>query len=48
VVGGLVLQRPAGFEVPSVEELERAMPQWIKDASAGFASPAVTTVKFEE
>ena len=48
VVGGLVLQRPAGFEVPSIEELERAMPQWIKDASAGFASPAVTTVKFEE
>lgn len=48
VVGGLVLQRPAGFEVPFLEELERAMPQWIKDASAGFASPAVTTVKFEE
>jgi CRISPR-associated protein Csb1 len=48
VEGGLVLQRPAGFEVPSIEELERAMPQWIKDASAGFASPAVTTVKFEE
>ncbi len=48
VVGGLVLQRPAGFEVPSLEELEKAMPQWIKAASAGFASPAVTTVKFEE
>jgi CRISPR-associated protein Csb1 len=48
VVGGLVVQRPAGFQVPSLTELETEIPSLIMSASSGFADPAITTVKFEE
>lgn len=46
--GELVVQRPKGFAVPSLADLEKELPALIKAASTGFAKPAVTTVKFEE
>ena len=46
--GELVVQRPAAFKLPSIEELEKALPGLIKAASKGFAQPAITTVNFEE
>ena len=46
--GELVIQRPAAFKLPSIEELEKALPSLIKAASEGFAKPAITTVNFEE
>ena len=46
--GELVVQRPAAFKLPSIEELEKALPGLIKAASKGFAEPAITTVNFEE
>ena len=48
VDGELVVQGPKGFAVPALAELEKELPTLIKAASAGFASPAVTTIKFEE
>ena len=45
--GELVVQRPAAFKLPSIEELEKALPGLIKAASKGFAEPAITTVNFE-
>jgi len=46
--GEPVVQRPAAFKLPSIEELEKALPGLIKAASDGFAEPAITTVNFEE
>ena len=48
VSGELVVQRPTAFKLPTIAELEKALPTLIKAASKGFASPAVTTVNFEE
>lgn len=48
VDGELVVQRPSAFVVPSLTDLEKELPSLIKAASAGFANPVVTTVKFEE
>ena len=47
VVGDLVSKRPESFVMPSLEELEKALPALIKSASAAFASPVQTKVKFE-
>ena len=46
--GELILQRPATFKLPTTAELEAALPGLISAASAGFASPSITTVNFEE
>jgi CRISPR-associated protein Csb1 len=47
VDGALVVQRPDNFMVPSLSDIEKALPALIKAASGGFAAPAVTVVKFE-
>jgi CRISPR-associated protein Csb1 len=46
--GELAVQAPKGFAIPSLAELEKELPALIKAASAGFAKPVVTIVKFEE
>lgn len=46
--GGLTATRPPKFPIPSLTELETELPALIKAASAGFANPVVTIVKFEE
>jgi len=48
IKGELAVQRPATFKVPTVKELEDALPSLIKAASKDFATPAVTVVNFEE
>jgi len=46
--GKLIVQRPEGFTVPALADLDKELPALIKAASSGFATPAVTVVKFEE
>lgn len=46
--GELQVKRPEGFKLPSLEELESALPGLIESASDNFAKPTKTTVKFEE
>lgn len=48
VVGDLVVQRPKDFSVPSLVELEMALPDLIKKAAGGFAKPSATDLTFEE
>lgn len=48
VEGELEVKRPDGFKLPTLEELEKALPELIKKAASGFAQPAVTTVTFAE
>lgn len=48
ISGQLVVQRPVGFAVPSLAELEKALPALIAAASKGFASPTATELNFEE
>jgi len=48
VDGGLIVQRPEGFAVPTLANLEEELPALIKAASRGFATPPMTIVKFEE
>ena len=48
LAGELVVQRPEGFQVPGLSEIEEALPGLIKKASTGFIDPPDTTVKFEE
>jgi len=51
VVGNLTLQRPEGFTLPSLKELEdekNGLPSLIKIASSGFAKPSATDLTFEE
>ena len=43
---GVVVKRPKAFELPSIEQLDGALPSLVKAASAGFAKPARTEVKF--
>jgi len=44
----LQVKRPAGFKVPSLDDLEKELPALIKAAASGFAKPEKTTVKFQE
>jgi len=49
LVGDLAVKKPAGYQVPSLEEIEKSLPSLIKavaDAKA-FADPVVTSVTFE-
>jgi CRISPR-associated protein Csb1 len=48
IVGGLIVQRPAGFTLPSLDELEKALPDLIKNAAKNFANPPETVLTFEE
>jgi len=48
IVGDLIVERPEGFAVPSLDELEKALPGLIKKAASGFAKPAETILTFEE
>jgi len=47
VEGKLKVQRPEGFKIPALDELEKELPGLIQKAATGFAQPAVTTVTFE-
>lgn len=40
------VQRPDGFSLPSLAEIEEALPGLIEAAASGFASPAKTTLSF--
>lgn len=46
--GELRVTAPAGFELPELAALEGALPGLIKEASEGFASPAVTSVVYKK
>ncbi len=48
IVGDLIVQRPEGFAVPSLDELEKVLPGLIKKAAGGFADPPETSLTFEE
>ena len=51
VVGELTLQRPEGFTVPSLKDLEdekNGLPALIKKTSSGFAKPSATDLTFED
>lgn len=48
ISGDLTVQRPEGFSVPSLADLEKDLPSLIKTASKGFAEPPVTELTFEE
>lgn len=47
VVGDLAAKKPTGYTVPSLGEIEKALPDLIKAVSAQFASPAKTSVTFD-
>lgn len=46
--GNLIVQRPEGFGMPTLDELEKSLPALIKKASGGFANPPETSLTFEE
>ena len=48
IAGNLIVQRPEGFIVPTLDELEKALPGLVKKASGGFANPPETSLTFEE
>lgn len=47
-VGAMVIKRPEGFSMPSLADLEIELPRLIKAASANFAKPVVTEVKYSK
>lgn len=47
LVGELAAKKPTGYTVPSLEEIEKALPDLIKAVTAQFASPAKTSVTFD-
>ncbi len=46
--GETTIKRPASFSLPSIKELEAALPGLIKECSTKFASPAVTEVVYRQ
>lgn len=48
IAGNLIVQRPEGFVMPTLDELEKALPGLVKKASGGFANPPETGLTFEE
>ena len=48
VDGSLTVQRPEGFTIPTLADLEKELPALIKKASPGFAQPTDTSLTFEE
>jgi CRISPR-associated protein Csb1 len=47
LVGDLATKKPGGYTLPSLEEIEKALPGLIQTVSAKFASPAKTSVTFD-
>ena len=47
LVGDLAAKKPVGYTVPSLEEIEMALPALITAVTAQFASPAKTPVTFD-
>ena len=47
LVGDLAAKKPAGYPVPSLEEIEKDLPGLIQAVTAQFASPAKTPVTFD-
>lgn len=47
LIGDLTAKKPDGYSVPTLEEIEQALPALITAASSHFASPAKTTVTFD-
>jgi CRISPR-associated protein Csb1 len=47
LVGDLAAKKPVGYTVPSLEEIEKALPGLIQAVTAQFASPAKTSVTFD-
>ncbi len=45
--GELAAKKPAGYTVPSLEEIEKALPSLIQAVNAQFASPVKTSVTFD-
>lgn len=45
-VGAIVVKRPEGFSLPTLDVLEKELPALIKAASQSFANPVVTEVKY--
>jgi CRISPR-associated protein Csb1 len=43
----LMVQKPTDYKLPSLGELEKALPGLVKAAAKAFASPAVTTVEYK-
>ena len=48
LVGGLSVQRPEGFVVPTIDQLEEVLPSLVKNAADSFANPPETSLVFEE
>lgn len=46
-IDNVVVKRPHGFSLPSLQALEAALPAWISAVSSQFANPPVTTVVYE-
>jgi CRISPR-associated protein Csb1 len=47
VEGDITAKRPAGFTLPTLDELSKALPDLIKKAASHFSEPARTEVTFE-
>ncbi len=47
-VGEVRVTRPVGFALPSLEELEQALPDLIKRASEHFNNPPVLVVEYSK
>jgi CRISPR-associated protein Csb1 len=47
LVGELITKKPVGYTVPSLVEIEKALPDLIKAVSAQFANPVKTPVTFD-
>jgi CRISPR-associated protein Csb1 len=47
LIGDLIVKKPAGYTVPSIEEIETALPSLIQAASTHFANPPKTSVTFD-
>jgi CRISPR-associated protein Csb1 len=44
---GLTVQKPADYQLPTLGELEKALPGLVKAAASVFADPAVTEVEYK-
>ncbi len=47
IEGDILVKRPTGFNLPSLEDAEEALASLIVSCKSNFAEPAVTTVKYE-
>ncbi len=47
-VNGVIVQRPEGFSLPDLKQLEAELPSLVKAASSSFADPALTEVNYKK